>query len=271
MKRFFFVLLILCFNYSFAKTYSRIICLSPSACEIFFEIHGEKNLIARNDFCNSPETVSKLPSVGGFDGKTLSIEKIISLKPDLVLGSRGMHDFLTDPLKKFSIDIYLENISSVSALKEEILYIGTITENEKNAENFVNKIDEKINSLKNKISENDENSKSIFWEIWNEPLMTVGKTSYITELLSICGLKNIFENLNSEYPIVSSESVIKQNPQIIVLQSDSPESLETLKKRSGWNRINALKNKKVFKLDSNTISRPSRIQNAIDEIYEKLN
>lgn len=271
MKKLFFLLSFFFLTPLFAKTYSRIICLSPSASEIFFEVQGEKNLIARNDFCTTPEKVLELPSVGGFDGKTLSIEKIVSLKPDLIFASKGMHDFLTEPLKKYQIDVYLENISSVSALKEEILYIGKITGCEKNAQAFVNKIEDKIAVLSKKNLQEPEKTKAVFWEVWNEPLMTVGKHSYISELISLCGGKNIFDSLKADYPMVSSESVIKLNPEIIILQSDSSESYDTIKNRPGWTRINAVKNNRIFKIDSDTTSRPSRILSAIDELYEKIN
>ena len=72
----------------------RIISLSPSATEILFAIGAQNQIAARSDFCDFPENAKNIPSVGGFDGKTLSIEKILSFSPDFVYLTNGMHNYL---------------------------------------------------------------------------------------------------------------------------------------------------------------------------------
>ncbi|HBP09267.1 MAG TPA: iron ABC transporter, partial [Treponema sp.] len=69
----------------------KIVCLSPSGAEILCALDSFDKIKARTDYCDYPEKLKSLPSVGGFDGKTLSIETILSYSPDFIYGSQGMH------------------------------------------------------------------------------------------------------------------------------------------------------------------------------------
>ena len=87
--------------------------------------------------------------------------------------------------------------------------------------------------------------------------MSIGKNSYISELISICGGRNIFDSIEDiAYPTVNQESIITSNPDIIFIQSDSKLTVSDIKKRPGWNRINAVKNNQIYIIDSDTFSRP---------------
>ena len=86
--------------------------------------------------------------------------------------------------------------------------------------------------------------------------MSIGKNSYISELISICGGRNIFDSIDIAYPTVNLESIITSNPDIIFIQSDSKLTVSDIKKRPGWNRINAVKNNQIYIIDSDTFSRP---------------
>ena len=106
----------------------RIISLSPSATEILFAIGAQNQIAARSDFCDFPENVKNIPSVGGFDGKTLSIEKILSFSPDFVYLTNGMHNYLIPFLQKHNIAYYISVADSIQTVLQEIAEIGKITE-----------------------------------------------------------------------------------------------------------------------------------------------
>ena len=109
---------------AFSKTAKRIVCLSPSGAEILCEIGAEKSIVSRTDFCDYPEKIRSVPSIGGFDGRTFSIESILSCKPDFVYGSKGMHDFLAPVLAKHKIELFLSTATSIQDLKNEIQYMA---------------------------------------------------------------------------------------------------------------------------------------------------
>ena len=97
--------------------------------------------------------------------------------------------------------------------------------------------------------------------------MSIGNTSFINEIIQASGAQNIFNDLSASYPVVSEESIIARNPSVILLPSDSPETLDTIKNRSGWDSIDAVNNNRVYKIDGDIISRPGpRLAEAIEAI-----
>ncbi len=238
---------------AFSKTAKRIVCLSPSGAEILCEIGAEKSIVSRTDFCDYPEKIRSVPSIGGFDGRTFSIESILSCKPDFVYGSKGMHDFLAPVLAKHKIELFLSTATSIQDLKNEIQYIGEITGCEKKAKQLNIRIDQ----TRALVIKKTPDPALVYWEVWSSPYMSIGKNSYISELISICGGSNIFDSIEDiAYPTVNQESIITSNPDIIFIQSDSKLTVSDIKKRPGWNRINAVKNNQIYIIDSDTFSRP---------------
>ena len=117
----------------------RIVSLVPSVTETLFALNAEKNIVARTDYCNWPEETSSIPSVGGFDGKSLSLEKIISFQPDLVCVATVMHDHLVGPLQQYGIEVFVSSADSISSVKEEIIQLAKLTNKEQEGKDLIKK------------------------------------------------------------------------------------------------------------------------------------
>lgn len=238
----------------------KIVCLSPSGAEILCALNSFDKIKARTDFCDYPEELKSLPSVGGFDGKTLSIETILAYSPDFVYGSQGMHDFLKKPLEKLGIKAFLSNAANgISQTKQEILYIANLLEKQAEGKKIIENIEQQINSVPKSAP-----IKTVYYEVWNEPFMTAGKSSFINELLEAAGYKNVFDSIKESYPMVSEESIIASQPQIIILPDANSIKPQDVKMRRGWSKISAVKNNAIFTIDADLISRPGpRIGEAV--------
>lgn len=249
---------------------SRIVSLSPANTEILVAIGAIDQIITRTPLCNYPSEVEKIPTFGGFDGKTFNIESLLLLKPDFVYGTKGMHDHLAFFLEKNGIPMRLADCESINDVLYEIQEIGKLT----NHKNESNKIIEKIKAqiLEAQDLSQQTNTKKIYLEVWNNPLMTIGKNSFITNLFSYCNCKNIFSDINQTYPQISSETVIVKNPEAIFLPSDVPSTrIKEIEQRPGWNQIDAIKNNKIFIIDADIITRSGpRIGEALLLISKKL-
>lgn len=244
---------------------TRIVSLGASATEILFAVGAGDQVVARTDFCNFPPEASEIPSIGGFDGKTFSLESIIAYKPDFVVLFAGMHDHLIAPLQKYEIQYFVSDATSIEKVLAEIAEIGKITGHEEKAIALVEEIQSSIENL-SLIS-----NKTVYWEVWNAPYMTIGGTSFINELITKAGGKNIFDDVEQAYPSVNEESIIARNPEVIFIPSDSPVTAEDVKNRSGWQDISAVKNNRIFKIDADITSRSGpRIKEAILLINEFL-
>ena len=100
------------------KSPKSIVSLSPAATEILFAIGAGSQVTAVSDYTDFPEAAVDLPKVGGFDGKTISMEKILSFKPELVYLTDGMHNFLIDQLNTYAIPYYLSTSESIDDVKK---------------------------------------------------------------------------------------------------------------------------------------------------------
>ncbi|MCF0242740.1 MAG: cobalamin-binding protein [Treponema sp.] len=245
---------LLFYSLSFIFSLERIVSLSPAGTEILYAIGAGNKIVARTDFCDYPAEVKAVPSCGGFDGKALSLETIISYKPDFVFGSKGMHDFMEPALSRLGIELYLSETDSILAIYKEIIYLGNKTSCSEQALRLVAELSEGFEKIR-KASENKAPLK-VYWETWNAPYMSVGGTSFINEVIEIAGGKNIFSFLTQSYPMVSEESVLAGKPDVIIIQSDSPVTVEDVLGRKVWKRIPAVKNRKVYKVPSDVVSRP---------------
>ena len=244
---------------------TRIVSLGASATEILFAVGAGNQVVARTDFCNFPPEASSIPSLGGFDGKTFSLESIIAYKPDFVVLFAGMHDHLIEPLQRYEIQYFVSDATSIDKVLAEIAEIGKITGHEEKALALVEEIQSSIDNL-SLIS-----NKTVYWEVWNAPYMTIGSTSFINELISKAGGKNIFADVEQSYPAVNEESIIARNPDVIFIPSDSPVTVEDVKNRSGWQDITAVKTDSIYKIDADITSRAGpRIKDAILLINEFL-
>ncbi|MCQ2591429.1 MAG: cobalamin-binding protein [Treponema sp.] len=246
----------------------KIISLSPAATEVLFAIGADAQIAAVSDFSDYPEEAKNKPVIGGFDGKTISIEVLLSFKPDFVYLTGGMHDFLIPTLEKYGIKYFVSSGESVEGVKNEILEVGKITGHFAEAKNVVAEIDEKISQAGNgKFS-----GKSVYYEVWNAPYMSCGTESFINDVLVLAGVKNIFSDIAEAYPIISEETLIARNPDVILLPQSSGVSIEQVKMRKGWENISAVKNGCVYLVDDNLITRPGpRIGDSVLAISKLCN
>ncbi len=267
---------------------SRIVSLSPAATEILCAVGAIDQIAARSDFSDYPPEVLSKPVAGGFDGKNLSVENILSFQPDLVYLTSGMHDFLIPLLRSKKIRYFISMDASVNGILSEIKEIGKITGHEKEAEAKISEISSQIEELKKRASlaaaGNSGNGgagettsgnkvaaagapKSVYWEIWSPPYMSIGKNSFINELIQIAGGKNIFDDIKEAYPIVSDEQIILRDPDVIIIPDNLSDGIEGIKNRNGWKNISAVKSGAIYSLNADMISRPSpRITEAISMI-----
>ncbi|MCR4741862.1 MAG: helical backbone metal receptor [Treponema sp.] len=244
-----------------------IVALSPSASEILFALGAGKQVSAVSEFTDYPQEAAALPKVGGFDGKTLSLEKILSFKPDFVYMTDGMHNFLVEDFESYGIKYYLSKANSIDSIYQEISDISKITGHQKEGQELINKIQKEINEVK--IDTNYQ--PLVYWEVWYSPYMSAGSQSFINDIISKAGGKNIFSDLDQLYPIVSEESIIVRQPQVILIPQTSGITIESVKERIGWKNIPAVENSKIQIIDDNLFTRPGpRIGQSVIELNKIL-
>ena len=252
-----------------------IVALSPSAAEILFTIGAGDQVSAVSEFTDFPEEAKAKPVVGGFDGKTLSLETIMSFRPDLVYLTEGMHNFLIATLEANGIAYYVSKGDSIASVEKEILEVGKITGHEKEAAKVVDGMETKLKkavaSAHKGRAANSDSPVNVYWEVWNAPYMSAGASSFINDVIKAAGGENIFSDLPDTYPMVSEESIISRQPAVILIPASTGMAADAVGLRNGWADIPAVKGDRVFVVDDNVYTRPGpRVADVVLELSELL-
>ncbi len=218
----------------------RIVAIPPSSTEILFSIGAEDKIAGISLQCDYPPETRDIEKVGSYAFPDM--EKILSLNPDLVILSPGIHDDLAESLRKMGIRVYVSSVRSIEDIFHEIEFLGKITGKEEEADALVRKLKKEMEEVR------VEGKCRVFVEINENPLMTSGGISYINEMLSIAGGVNIFGDIPSSFPVVDQEEVIRRNPEVILVLH--PSSKEEIKKRLGWSEIEAVKRDRIYIMPS---------------------
>lgn len=246
------------------KMPERVISLGAASTEILFEVGAEAQIAAVSNVSNYPEAAKNLPSAGGFSADSISLETLISYKPDLILIYKGMHSSFIPSFEKYKIAYYVIDAQTVADVITDIKNIAVLTGHKKTGDELAAKYNDILANVK---KSSDSASPKVYWEVWYEPFMSAGKQSFINDVISLAGGTNIFGDIDQAYPIVSEETIISSNPQFVLIPGDVGLSKADVLARSPWQSIDAFKNDKVIIFDADVYTRSGpRIFTAIQEL-----
>ena len=241
----------------------RIVSLVPSTTEIIFALDAQNKLVARTDFCTWPPEVQAIPSVGGFDGKTISLERIVAFQPDLVCIADVMHNHLIQPLEALGIKVFLSTAQKLDQIYEEIVQLGALTGHQTEAQNLVAQIESQLEEAQLLVAKAQPSQQNlgtkVYWEVSAAPYFSPGQDSFITDLLVAMGLENIFGTVAQAYPQVNEEGIIAGQPDFIFFPDynfQGAAGAQAIASRTGWQKLPAVVHSKIYPVDSDLFSRP---------------
>lgn len=220
----------------FSAPPERIIVTSPEVQEILYELNCEDKIIANIRQCDYPEKLKKLPKVGDF--KNLNIEKIISLKPDLIIVTDYIQRDAISTLSRLKYKVFIVYIKDTDQLCYFIQTFGKIFKKKAKAEKMVNKIKHKL-----KLFHRSHNMKTVFPLLWSQPLMSAGNGTLINDVIEKAGGINLAKHAGNGYITINQEYLLKNKPDYILLCDKNIEvkhNLNFLFKK--YNNIKIIKN-----------------------------
>lgn len=246
----------------------RIISLSPSNTEILFALGLDDDIVGVTEYCDYPEAATKKETIGGFSKS--DAEKIISLKPDLVIASGDPNENLEGILREADIPILSYESKNLEEVMSQIERIGSLTNKSEEAEKIVKDMEKRRKKIVEKVKDVDK--VRVFYEIWHSPLKAAGKGSFMDELIGLAGGDNIAKDSEIAYPEFDVELLIDKNPEVyLTTMHNAEKDIENIKARPGYNNIDAIKNDRIYLLDSNIASRPGpRMIEALEIVAEKI-
>ncbi|MEL4106117.1 ABC transporter substrate-binding protein [Oscillospiraceae bacterium WX1] len=258
------------------KPAEKIVVLTAADCEILYALGAGNTVVGRGEYCDYPAEVSSVTSVQS--GSDTNIEQVIGLKPDVVIMSTM--DQSTDQVKSFEdagIKVIMTNAQTIEDVYSAITLIGQVVGKNTEATAVVSNMKKTFDDLKAKVAANTAatSKKSIYFEVspLQYGLYAAGSGTYMDEIATMLGLTNIFSD-TKDWATVSEEQVIQRNPDFIVTTAmsydGSPNPIDEILGRKGWENISAVMNKTIYNADSNSsaLMHPGpRLADAATELY----
>ena len=248
----------------------RIVSLGPSNTEILFALGLGPRTVGVTSYCNFPAEAKKKEKTGDFMSPNL--ELILSLKPDLVLCSGGVQKELALKLKNLNIPAVTLYPKDLKQVLDGISLVGRATGREETASIYMETLNVRIAAVKAKVK--SAAKPKVYLEIWNQPLTTSGKISFVNELITLAGGANIFGELEQTFPSVGGEEILNRDPDIIVTAyMDKAGKIKAdLIKRPGWGNIKAVKTGRIYdEINSDLLLRSGpRLVDGIEALAKKF-
>jgi len=247
----------------------KIISLAPNLTEMIYELGLDSNLIGNTKYCNYPEDANRKVKIG--DLLTVDYEKIIELKPDLILITvEGNAKDSYDKLKKLGFQLFVSNPRDFKGIKKTFRDIAKIFQIENIADEKINLWDEVIE----KVKEETLNRKKLsgMFLVSLKPVMLAGGNTFVNEFLKIVGIENIALDSKVSYPLFSREEILTRNPEIIIhaISNDGINN-EIANNYPEWKKIDGVKNKNIIKVDPDLFFRPGpRYPIAVQTLWNKV-
>ena len=257
-------------NVTIEEVPERIISLSPTNTEILFAIGAGDRVVGVTEYCNYPEEAKEKPVIGGVS--TVSIEKVVALEPDLVLGDELNGKETFERLEELGITVVGLNPTNISEILDDIMLVGRITGEETNATALVANMTQRMEEIKNKTR--DVKRPTVAHVTWHDPIWVAGSGTVQNELIEIAGGENVFSDID-DWSTVSLEVFIDKNPDVIIVSVGhgvvGMQSYDYILGDERLKVVNAVKNERVFAIDADVISRAGpRIVNATEAVYGHL-
>lgn len=197
------------------KVPKRIISLVPSQTELLVDMGLEQNLLGITKFCVHPKYLRKSKTIVG-GTKQVKLEKIKALKPDIILCNKEENTKeMVEELEKIA-PVHVSDIVKIEDAFVLMNHYGEIFQKEALVGTMVNSIRDKIAVLRETLR--DTPVKKVAYFIWKDPLMVVGKDTFIDELLNLNKFENVFKE--ARYPETTIEDLKAKNPDLLLLSSE---------------------------------------------------
>ena len=255
----------------------RIISLAPSVTEILFALDLGDQIVGVTDRCNYPPAAAKIERVSGFG--TPNVEKLLALGPDVVIACGLEQPEFTQVLRQAGIQVLNVQetgcIASFPELFDAIGRIGAATGRAAKAKQLVALMQAELDAITARIGRIDDAQRPrVFVEIEESPLMTAGAGSFINDLISRAGGRNVAREISSAYPRIDPEKVIFWNPEVILVAHGdrAGEAAQRLARHIGWSDVAAVRDRRVIDdIDADLLFRPGpRLVDGVKALAARL-
>jgi iron complex transport system substrate-binding protein len=252
----------------------RVVSLAPSLTEMVFALGAGERLVGVTTVCNYPPAAQRLPKIGGMEDGGIDLERVLALKPDLVVAIGEFQMTTVEALRRLGLRVEVVPSQTLEDVFTAATRLGTLLGREAAAKRLTADLGARVERIRRMMAALPrERRPRVFYEVWDEPLMTATGHTLIGGLITLGGGVNVFGELPGRYVQVSPEAVLKRDPEVILApeQHGSPVNSKALVRRPGLAGVKAVRTGRILVLNGDIVSRAGpRIADALEMVARAL-
>ena len=243
-----------------------VVSLAPHATELLFVINAGDRLVATVEHSDYPAAAQRVRRIGSYNA--LDLEAILALQPDLVIGWRtGNNPVQLEKLQTLGFPVFVSEPRRIEDIAETARRLAQLTGTTDQAQDFIQQFEQQYLSLKQRYR--SRRPVRLFYEVWQQPLITINGEHLISDLIRLCGAINVFAEVAALAPSVSIEAVIQAAPDIIVTGSYLSAGDDWRDTWQRWAQIPAVRHDQLYFINPDLIQRHGpRILQGAEQLCE---
>jgi iron complex transport system substrate-binding protein len=247
----------------------RVVCLAPSLTETVYALGLGAVVVGVTDFTDYPPEAQTKPSVGGLTDA--SLERIISLRPDLVLAMKELNRQETvEELEHIGIPVYVVDPQGLQGIMASIQHLGDALNRTSDARRLLKRLEEQRVAVNARVKGLPR--LKVLVVIWYDPVITAGSKSFLNDVISAAGAQSITADMDQAWPQISMEEVLRRSPDFVLLVRGAHGGItgEELKTHAGWDQLKAVRDNHVIYMGER-LFRPSPVVfDALEQLAKQL-
>lgn len=250
------------------KPAQRIVSLAPHITELLFAAGAGDVVVGAVNYSDYPPEATRLANVGS--AESLNLEAIAALQPDLVVAWKsGNSGLQLEQLGRLGLPVFYSEPRRLEDIASNLKRLGRLAASENSANAAATRFNKHYRQLEARYSRAEP--VKVFYEIWHQPLMTVGGQHLISQVIKLCGGHNIFSNLTALAPTVNPEAVLAADPEVIIASGMAAQRPEWLDQWRAWPQLAAVKNRQLYFIPPDLIQRHTpRVLEGAERMCEQL-
>lgn len=245
-----------------------IASMAPSVTETLFAVGADERVVGVTTSDNYPEEVTEIEKVG--DYSEINVEKVLELETDLLFVSFDTTAERADELEEqTNAEVVVVDPGTLEEVLSSIELVAEAAGEPENGRELADELRAELDEIEEAVA--GEPEPTVFYEVYGDPLQTVGPGSFIDDAINVAGARNIAADTNEAYPTYSAETVIERDPDHYLVGSFSGTNVEAVAERPGFSELSAVTEGNVSTIDDDLISRPGpRIVEGVRQIAESV-
>ncbi len=257
----------------------RVVSLAPSNTEILFAVGAADIVVGRTTVCSYPPEAAAVAAVGGMTPKTINLEALVALQPDLVLTTCGVQEPLIAPLDRLSLPVVALDADDFEGVARNIRLVGSLTSHAEAGDQLATRFRARVEAVRKRVAVRTVPRPRVLYLVGEDPLMTAGPQTFIGRMIETAGGINVFDDTTMRYPRPSEEEILARAPEIIMTavgamsagRGDEAARRGRIAGRPGWSQIPAVRDQRIELLVEDQVLRPGpRLADGLEAVANAL-